>query len=218
LAARRPGGIVGPSNSVLAAVVADTAAEAAALGYDVLVAIPLHRGAAIGMSPGVRIAQLRGTVSRRVTAARVVQGALPQSGVPVLSVDAPAFFDRDSIYGSLDDGERYLAFCALVSALLDSTAFAPDIVHGFEWQTAALLARLASAAEPPATVFSVGQPSSGYWIDASAIGGVGVARAGVGEVDILDVGRRAATVVEQTPRRGGLADLYDSALNRRRQS
>ena len=202
----------------LAAVVADTAAEAAALGYDVLVAIPLHRGAAIGMSPGVRIAQLRGTVSRRVTAARVVQGALPQSGVPVLSVDAPAFFDRDSIYGSLDDGERYLAFCALVSALLDSTAFAPDIVHGFEWQTAALLARLASAAEPPATVFSVGQPSSGYWIDASAIGGVGVARAGVGEVDILDLGRRAATVVEQTPRRGGLADLYDSALNRRRQS
>jgi hypothetical protein len=64
----------------------------------------------------------------------------------------------------------------------------------------------------------VGQPSSGYWIDASAIGGVGVARAGVGEVDILDLGRRAATVVEQTPRRGGLADLYDSALNRRRQS
>jgi alpha-amylase/alpha-mannosidase (GH57 family) len=198
----------------LAAVVADTAADAAALGHDVVVAIPLHRGASPGVSPGVRLAQLRGSVSGRLTTARLVQGALPGSGVPVLSVDAPAFFDRDTVYGALDDGERYLAFCALVAALLDATGFAPDIVHGFEWQTAALLARLAGAVDPPATVFSVGDSSTGYKVDATDIAGVGVARAGVGEVDLIDLGRQAVTVVESTPRRGGLADVYDLALTR----
>jgi alpha-amylase/alpha-mannosidase (GH57 family) len=198
----------------LGAVVADTAAGGAALGHDVVVAIPLHRGASPGVSPGIRIAQLRGSMSGRLTTARVVQGALPGSGVPVLSVDAPAFFDRDTVYGALDDGERYLAFCALVAALLDSTAYAPDIVHGFEWQTAALLARLAGTADPPATVFSVGESSSGYVVDSTEVAGVGVARAGVGEVDLADLGRQASTVVENTPRRGRLADVYESALRR----
>jgi glycogen synthase len=202
------------SAGALAAVVADTAADGAALGHDVVVAIPFHRGASPGASPGIRLAQLRGSMSGRLTTARVVQGALPRSGVPVLSIDAPAFFDRDTVYGALDDGERYLAFCALVAALLDSTAFAPDIVHGFEWQTAALLARLAAAADPPATVFSVGESSSGYVVDSTEVAGVGVTRAGVGEIDLADLGQQASTVVETTPRRGRLADLYDSALRR----
>jgi alpha-amylase/alpha-mannosidase (GH57 family) len=200
----------------LAAVVADTAADAAALGHDVLVVVPLHRAATVGMSPGVRLPALRAAVSGRVITARVVQGGLPPSGAPVLSVDAPAYFDRDDIYGALDDGERYLAFGSLVAALLDSTGFAPDLVHGFEWQTAALVARLAGAADPPATVFSVGEASPGYRVEASAAGGVGVRSPGVGEINLLDLGRRAATVVEQTPRRGTLTDLYDTALDHRR--
>ncbi|HEY8755272.1 MAG TPA: glycogen/starch synthase [Candidatus Dormibacteraeota bacterium] len=199
----------------LAALVAETAEDAAALGHDVVVAIPLHRGAALGVSPGVRVAELRATVSGRLTTARIVQAALPGSGVPVLSVDAPAYFDRDAIYGAVDDGERYLAFCALVAALLAATAFAPDVVHGFEWQTAALLGRLAGVADPPATVFSVGEGSASYRVDATAVSGVGVRNLGVGEVDLSDLGRRAATVVEPTPRRDTLSALYDAALHHR---
>jgi alpha-amylase/alpha-mannosidase (GH57 family) len=202
----------------LAALVANTAEDAAALGHDVVVAIPLHRGSALGVSPGVRLAELRATVSGRLTTARVVQAALPDSGVPVLSVDAPAYFDRDAIYGALDDGERYLAFCALVAALLADTAFAPDLVHGFEWQTAAVLGRLAGASDAPAIVFSVGGGSAGYRIDAAAIAGVGVRNPGVGEIDLRDLGRRVATVVEQTPRRATLSALYDAALNRSERS
>jgi Starch synthase catalytic domain len=196
----------------LGGVVADTAADAAALGHDVVVVIPLHRGAPAGESPGVRIARLRATVSGRGTTSRLVQGALPGRGVPVLSVDAAAYFDRDSIYGSLDDGERYLTFCALVNAMLESTAFAPDIVHCFEWQTAALVAAVAGGPDAPATVFSAGEFSSGYRVDAAEVAGTGVARSGMGEIDLLDLGRQAATVVETTPRRGTLASLYDSAL------
>jgi hypothetical protein len=135
----------------------------------------------------------------------------------VLSIDAPAYFDRDSLYGALDDGERYLAFCALLHALLGETAFGPDIVHGFEWQTAGLIARLASSASPAATVLSVGAGSTGYRVDASEVAGIGVAGAGLGEIDLLDLGRHSATVVKERAGAGAVAALYETALRRTRQ-
>jgi hypothetical protein len=130
----------------------------------------------------------------------------------VLSIDAPAFFDRDTVYGALDDGERYLAFCALVAALIDATGFAPDIVHGFEWPAAALLARLAAAPGGPATVLASREGSSGYVVAAAALQGAGVSAAGFGEVDLLDLARRAVTVVDTRPRHGTVAALYEAAL------
>jgi hypothetical protein len=185
------------ASGLLAGAVADTVAAAASLGHEVVLAIPRHRGAQLGGAPGIRVPQLRGASPGRVTVARVFQGALPGPGIPVLSIDAPIYFDRDSPYGDPDDGERYLAFCALVEALLRATAFAPDIVHGFEWQTAALLAGLAAADDPPATVFSVADDSPGYR---------------VADVDLLELGRRAATVTASNQPAGGLASIYQSAL------
>jgi alpha-amylase/alpha-mannosidase (GH57 family) len=200
----------------LAARVAATAAAAAALGHEVVVAIPRHGGADPGERPGIRIARLACTAWGRTLAARVIQGTLPGTRIPVLSIDAPAYFDRDSVYGALDDGERYLAFCALLHALLGATAFDPDIVHGFEWQIAGLIARLAASASPAATVLSVGDGSTGYRVDASALTGIGVARAGVGEIDLLDLGRHSATVVKERSGTGAVAALYETALRRAR--
>jgi Starch synthase catalytic domain len=194
--------------------VAAVASDASALGHEVVIVIPAHRGADAGASPGLRIRHLSCIAWGRALIAQVVQGALPRVGAPALSIDAPAYFDRDSLYGALDDGERYLAFSALVSALIERTAFAPDIVHGFEWQTAGLIARVAGGATPPATVLSIGPGSTGYRIDASAVTGIGVARAGVGEIDLLDLGRQAATVVAETPHAGTVAGLYETALTR----
>jgi hypothetical protein len=96
--------------------------------------------------------------------------------------------------------------------MLESTAFAPDIVHCFEWQTAALVAAVASGPNAPATVFSAGEFSAGYRVDAAEVAGSGMARSGMGEIDLLDLGRHVATFVETTPRRGTLAALYDAAL------
>ena len=112
----------------LADLVAATSADAAELGHEVVVVIPHHREAAFGRSAGVRIDRLTGSAWGAPLEARVVQGALEVSGTPILSVDAPAWFDRDAIYGAADDGERYIAFCTLVAALIDETGFAPDIV------------------------------------------------------------------------------------------
>jgi Starch synthase catalytic domain len=196
----------------LAGTVADTVAAAAALGHDVVLAVPLHRGAQLGIEPGVRLAELQCASSGRVVVGRVLQGALPGLRVPALSVDAPAYFERDAPYGDADDGERYLAFCAMVEALLRATALAPDIVHGFEWQTAALLAALASTDKPPATVFSVSDGAPGYRVRAAALSGATVTEEGGGEVDLLELGREVATVVAPASPAGGLGALYGSAL------
>jgi alpha-amylase/alpha-mannosidase (GH57 family) len=194
--------------------VAATVAGAVALGHEVVLAIPRHRGADPGERPGVRIAQLPCTAWGRSLIAQVLQGALPGTRTAVLSVDSPGYFDRVSVYGAFDDGERYLAFCALVDALLDATAFAPDVVHGFEWQTAALIARLAAAPTPAATVLSVGDGSMTYGVDASAVAGIGVAHVGPGDVDLLELGRRSATLVDESFDAGGVGALYDTALHR----
>jgi alpha-amylase/alpha-mannosidase (GH57 family) len=196
----------------LGGLVAATAADAAQLGDEVIVVIPHHREATFGRSPGVRIARLTASAWGSQLEARIVQGALDGSDTPILSVDAPAWFDRDAVYGALDDGERYVAFCALVLALIQATGFAPDIVHGFEWQTAPLLAQVATLPSPPATVLSVGDGSPGYVIDAPTLAGAGVTGPGRDAIDLIDLGRRVATVVEQRPRRDTLAQTYDAAL------
>ncbi len=196
----------------LAEVVAETVAAAAALGHDVVLAVPLHRGAHLGQDPGVRLGRLSGGWTGDDVTARVIQGALPGPGIPVLSIDSPAQFDRDSAYGEADDGERYLAFCALVSALLAATAFAPDVVLGFEWQTAALLAALAASDDPPATVFSVFADSPGYRVDASGVPRRAATAARGDEIDLADLGREAATIVAIGTGGDGLVDIYESAL------
>ena len=194
----------------LAELVAETAGELARLGHDVAVAVPMHRAGTAGTHPGVRFAELRCVALGRVVSARVLQGGLPGPGVPVLSVDAPAYFDRTAVYGDPDDGERYIAFCALVEELLRQTAFAPDVVHGFEWHAAPLLAALASAGEPPARVLSVAPDAPGYRVSARALGVIGAA--GEEEVDLLELGRQTATIVTAASAAADLAGLYEAAL------
>lgn len=195
----------------LAGLVAATAADAGALGHEVVVVVPHHRGASFGASPGVRVAEL--TIPGVGASCRVVQGALGDRAVPVLSVDAAALFDRPGIYGEPDDGTRYIAFCAAVIELLAATGFAPDVVHGFEWQTAPLVARLAADPGRPATVLSVGEGSPGYVVAADTLADLGIGGVGEGPVDLLDLGRSVATVTEATPRRVRLDGLYAAALS-----
>jgi alpha-amylase/alpha-mannosidase (GH57 family) len=195
----------------LAGLVEATAADAGALGHEVVVVVPHHRDATFGRLPGVRVPRLGDDVPG--LSARVVQGALGERLIPVLSVDAPALFDRPGIYGEADDGDRYVAFCGLVQALLRATGFAPDLVHGFEWQTAALLAILAASPQGPATVLGVGEGSASNVVQRAALARVGLAP-GEGDVDLLELGRSVATVVESTPRRGPLEAVYAAAMQR----
>ena len=65
------------------------------------------------------------------------KGTLPRSSVPVYFIDAPRFFARDAIYTNDEDEPfRFLFFCRAVLETCHHLAFAPEIFHLNDWQTA----------------------------------------------------------------------------------
>lgn len=54
-------------------------------------------------------------------------------GAPVFLIDAPEYFGRDSIYGFLDDHERFAFFCHAALALLPRLGAPPDVLHFNDW-------------------------------------------------------------------------------------
>jgi len=55
--------------------------------------------------------------------------------IPVYMIDAPRFFDRENIYGYIDDGERFILFCRAALELARALNWSPDIVHCNDWHT-----------------------------------------------------------------------------------
>jgi starch synthase len=54
-------------------------------------------------------------------------------GAPTYLIEAPHYFDRDSIYGAPDDFERFAFFCRATIALLRRLGDAPDVVLCNDW-------------------------------------------------------------------------------------
>ena len=57
-------------------------------------------------------------------------------GVPCYFVDNEQYFNRDSIYGQIDDGERFAFFSKAVLEILPALDFKPDVVNVNDWHTA----------------------------------------------------------------------------------
>jgi starch synthase len=55
------------------------------------------------------------------------------NGSPTFLIDAPSLFHRDSIYGYIEDYERFAFFSHAALALLERIGTAPDIVHLNDW-------------------------------------------------------------------------------------
>lgn len=51
-------------------------------------------------------------------------------------IDNEQYFDRDTIYGQMDDGERYAFFSKAVLSCLNYLDFRPDVLQCNDWQTA----------------------------------------------------------------------------------
>lgn len=58
------------------------------------------------------------------------------NGITFYFIDNEYYFNRASLYGSYDDGERYAFFCKAVLDILPKIDFFPDIIHTNDWQTA----------------------------------------------------------------------------------
>ena len=57
-------------------------------------------------------------------------------GVPCYFVDNEQYFNRDSIYGQADDGERFTFFSKAALEILPALDFKPDVVNVNDWHTA----------------------------------------------------------------------------------
>ena len=60
----------------------------------------------------------------------------PSKQYQVYFVDNEQYFDRNPIYGHLDDGERFAYFSKAVLACLNFLEFHPDLIQCNDWQTA----------------------------------------------------------------------------------
>ncbi len=59
-----------------------------------------------------------------------------KDGVLFYFIDNEYYFNRSSLYGSFDDGERFAYFCAAVLQMMSKLSYFPDILHANDWQSA----------------------------------------------------------------------------------
>ena len=62
--------------------------------------------------------------------------SLVKDGVTYYFIDNEHYFKRDTLYGHLDDGERYAFFCMAVLEMIEKIGFYPDVLHAHDWQSA----------------------------------------------------------------------------------
>lgn len=57
-------------------------------------------------------------------------------GVTYYFIDNQDYFNRQSLYGEWDDGERFGFFSMAIVEMMEKIGFIPDIIHVNDWQTA----------------------------------------------------------------------------------
>jgi starch synthase len=145
----------------LADVAAALPAALRAQGVDVSVIMPAYRGVAAQLRDLVEIAPL----AIRGQPGRLLRGAHPSSGVPMLLYDAPGLFDRDGTpyadgngWTYLDNAWRFASFCEAVAQVAAGTVGAEpaaDIVHLNDWHTGLVPVFLASFTPRPRTLMTI---------------------------------------------------------------
>ena len=61
---------------------------------------------------------------------------IESDGVTFYFIDNQYYFERGSLYGCYDDGERFAFFSKCILELMALTGFYPDVLHANDWQTA----------------------------------------------------------------------------------
>ena len=65
--------------------------------------------------------------------------SLAKDGVTYYFVDNKYYFDRDNLYGYMDDGERFAYFSKVAAELPRLVDYYPDIIHAHDWSSALTL-------------------------------------------------------------------------------
>lgn len=105
-----------------------------AAGHDVRVVIPDHGAVGRDRERGREVIV---PGPRGPHPARLIEAEGP-GGVPVTLVSDEQHFGRKSIYGEIDDRDRYEFLCRTAAHRLEAGDWVPDIVHVHDWHTAPL--------------------------------------------------------------------------------
>ena len=134
-----------------------------ALGHDVrwvLPAYPQVLARCERLMTLVKLIELPGAK----TPVRILEGCLPDTGVPLYLIDCPTYFDRvGGIYGDgggdwPDNPQRFALFSRAVVALSKGglgLGWTPEVVHCNDWQTGLVPALLSLEEHRPKTVFTI---------------------------------------------------------------
>ncbi|WP_110114232.1 glycogen synthase GlgA [Bacillus sp. CGMCC 1.16541] len=60
---------------------------------------------------------------------------MQMDGVTYVFLDNEYYFNRDTLYGHYDDGERFSFFCRAVIESIPFLDFTPDVIHCHDWHT-----------------------------------------------------------------------------------
>lgn len=80
------------------------------------------------------IKDIQFNLSWRNTGAKIYQ--ISKDGINYYFVENDYYFNRESMYGEFDDGERFAFFSTAVLEFMLSEEKAPDIIHANDWQSA----------------------------------------------------------------------------------
>lgn len=117
----------------LADVVLALSRELAKMGNEVCVVLPYY--SVLNKVPGVKIERLFSyevDMSWRKQEATVFKARY--DGVTFYFIGNDYYFMRGSLYGFMDDGERFAFFTMAVEPLFGKLSFHPDVVHIHDWQ------------------------------------------------------------------------------------
>ncbi|HLZ01083.1 MAG TPA: glycogen synthase GlgA [Bradyrhizobium sp.] len=132
------------------------------LGVDVRLILPAYRRALSALADKSVMAQ----IPSRNGAIHLISGRMPDSGVPVWLVGAPALYDRpggpyrdETGREWPDNAQRFAAFCHVAASLARGelvSDWQADVVHANDWHTGLLALLLAKQpGHRPATVFTI---------------------------------------------------------------
>ena len=110
-----------------------------ALGTDVRVVLPRYRG--IDSTGWREVGALDVSLGAKRLPVTVLDGQMPESGVPAWLIDQPQLFDRAGLYGEggqdyPDNLLRFTCLCRGMLAWLERQPWQPEIIHCHDWQTA----------------------------------------------------------------------------------